>query len=174
MIVTQATTPSDGVAMSERARSRTATATHLVAGPPGAATAGKLAAQTWVRARSLSTPALTPWHVEVTLGVDHAPPPVELDEARDSRLRIEIYSEEWGVFFCHQGRASWLRVTDVPFVHGRDDFKLLAMLPPLKDLRFLVRSLEKQHAIALRREHAVIRTNVPSAHPAVHAWVRSL
>lgn len=127
-----------------------------------------------MRARALVPPALTPWHVEVSLDVRSAPATRELDEHRDTRFHIEIYSQEWGVFFCHEGHASWVRVTDVPFVHGRDDFQLLSMLPPLKDVGGLVRSLERQHAIHFRRDLALVRTNVPSAQPVVQAWVRAL
>ena len=90
-------------------------------------TAGKLAAQGWLRARALSAPAFTAWHVEVSLDVRDEPAPMLFDERRDTRLRIEIYSEEWGVFFCHHAKASWIRVTDIAFVHGRDDFNLLAV-----------------------------------------------
>lgn len=143
-------------------------------GHSGSTTAGKLAAEGWLRARLVSPPALTPWHVEISLGVLHGTPTAAFDERTDTRLRIEIYSDEWGIFFCHQGKTSWIRVTDIAFVHGRDDFSLLAQLPPLKDLGSLVRSLERQHALAFRREHALVRTNVPGAEAAVRSWLRSL
>jgi hypothetical protein len=137
-------------------------------------TAGRLAALAWMRARALTPPTLTPWHVEVSLDVRNAPAIREFDEHRDTRFHVEIYSEEWGVFFCHEGHASWIRVTDVPFVHGRDDFNLLSILPPLKDVGGLVRALERQHSIQFRREFALVRTNVPSAQAVVQAWVRTL
>jgi hypothetical protein len=115
-----------------------------------------------------------PWHVEISLDVRDAPAAPVFDDRRDTRFRIEIYSQEWGVFFCHQGRASWIRVTDIPFVHGRDDFQLLQELPSLDQIGLLVRSVEGKHAIAFRREHALIRTNVPSAEFALQLWVRNL
>ena len=161
--------------MGDRARSRTLSPrTFIVHAGPASSTAGRLAAQAWARARALSAPTITPWHIEISLDVRDAPASVELDEARDTRLRLEIYSEEWGVFFCHQGRASWIRVTDIAFVHGRDDFGLLELVPPLKDIHALVRTLERQHDVAFRREHALVRTNVPRAEAVVRAWILTL
>jgi hypothetical protein len=162
--------------MGERARWRTSAAWPLQvhAGPESATTAGKLAAQSWLRSRRLSAPAMMPWHIEVSLDVRDAPAEAVFDERRDTRFRIEVYSEEWGLFFCHQSRASWIRVTDIPFVHGRDDFHILPTLPALKDVGPLVRSLEREHAITFRRERALILTNVPSAEPAIKLWVGSL
>ena len=145
-------------------------ASHGAAEP----TAGKRAAHGWLRSRGLTPPALTPWHVEISLGLDDATPPLEIDVRTDTRLRLEIYSEEWGLFFCHRGKASWIRVTDIPFVHGRDDFRLLPVVPALDGIGSLVRLLERQHALAFRRDHALIRTNVPGAEPAARSWVRSL
>lgn len=103
-----------------------------------------------------------------------AMPAAEIDERRDTRLRIEIYSEEWGFQFCHQGRGSWIRITDIPFVHGRDDFQLLALAPALKDLRMLVRRVERDHEIQLNRERAYVRTNLPNAEPSIREWIRTL
>ncbi len=161
--------------MSNGARSRTSSARMVVihAGP-SSSTAGKLAAQAWARARALSAPTLTPWHVEISLDVHDGPATHDVDLTRDTRFRLEIYSEEWGVFFCHGGRASWIRVTDIAFVHGRDDFGLLDIVPPLKDVHALLRTIEHQHDIAFRRDHALIRTNVPRAEASVRAWVLGL
>ena len=145
----------------------------IPAGPPSPPP-GKLAAQAWARARALSAPTLTPWHVEISLDVHDGPATHDVDLSRDTRFRLEIYSEEWGVFFCHGGRASWIRVTDIAFVHGRDDFGLLDIVPPLKDVHALLRTIEHQHDIAFRRDHALIRTNVPRAEAAVRAWVLAL
>ena len=144
------------------------------AGSHAGATAGQLASEAWLHQRGLTAPTAHSWHVEVTLDVRDAPAQRDFDDRKDTRFRIEIYSIEWGFFFCHGGHSSWIRVTDIPVVHGRDDFRLLAMMPPLKDIGGLLRRLEKQHAIAFRREHAYIRTNVPSAEPAIRLWVQSL
>ncbi len=137
-------------------------------------TAGTLAARAWLTARALSAPALQRWNATILLAPGDRPPSAELDEARDTYFRIEIYSEEWGFQFCHAGRGSWIRVTDISFVHGRDDFKLLALTPALKDIGLLLRRLEREHALALNRRVALIRTNLASAEPAIREWVRSL
>jgi hypothetical protein len=137
-------------------------------------TAGMRAAQAWLSARGLSAPSLTRWHASILLGTEDRPPELELDERVDTRFRIEIYSEEWGYFFCHRGHASWIRVTDIPFVHGRDDFKLLPTTPSLENLGQLLRSLEQQHGLAFRRDQAVVRTNVAHAEAAIRQWVEAL
>lgn len=166
--------------MEERARSRTirprpdATDRTVATGQGSSTTAGMLAARTWLTARSLTAPTLTRWHATVSLGITDQRPTVELDERVDTRFRIEIYSEEWGYFFCHGGRASWIRVTDIPFVHGRDDFQLLAATPALKDLGQLLRRVEKQHGLRFRRDHALVRTNLAHAELEIRRWVLSL
>lgn len=161
--------------MGEQARARARWSCDVHASShAGSATAGKLAAQAWLRSRLLTAPALIPWHVEVSLGVLDRTPAADFDERTETRLRIEIYSQEWGVFFCHGGNASWIRVTDIAFVHGRDDFGLLSVLPPLKDIGSLVRLIERRHALAFRRDLALVRSNVPGAERAVGSWLRSL
>jgi hypothetical protein len=122
----------------------------------------------------VTPPAHLRWHVEIALDTSGARPPSEFDETTASRFQIDVYLEEWGVFFCHAGRCSWIRVTDAVVVHGRDDFQLLPLLPPLEKLGRLLRHVEQQQGIAFHRQHAAIRTNVPSAELAVRAWVLSL
>jgi hypothetical protein len=125
-------------------------------------------------ARGLSAPQLGRWHVTALLATGDQPPAPDIDDRRDSRFRIEIYSEEWGYFFCHGGQASWVRVTDIAFAHGRDDFELLAMTPALEDIGQLLGQIEVRHRMWFRREHALIITNVASAESAARNWVRSL
>src|SRR5690349_5164004 len=93
----------------------------LASGGGGWSTAGRLAAADWIAARNLPTPAMR-WHVDIQLDVRNEPAPHLFDLEKDSRFHVEIYTEEWGFFFCHGGHASWIRITDVPFAHGRDDF----------------------------------------------------
>lgn len=137
-------------------------------------TAGALAAGQWLRSVGVATPATVRWHVEVAFGVLDEPAPVEFDDATASRFHLDIYSEEWGVFFCHGGRSSWIRVTDIAFVHGRDDHALLGVTPSLRAIGSLLRRLEHQYALAFRREHALVRTNLAGAEPAIRAWIASL
>jgi hypothetical protein len=158
--------------MGEPVRSRVSAA--IFAGNPRvAATPGVQAARAWLAARGLTPPALTRWHATILLGTEDRPPELEIDERRDTRFRIEIYSEEWGFFFCHGGHSSWIRVTDIAFVHGRDDFHLLGVTPALVDLGKLLRRFESDHSVRFQREHAVLRTNL-DAEAELHRWVRSL
>ena len=100
--------------------------------------------------------------------------PVEFDEATATRFHLAIYTEEWGVFFCHGGRWSWIRVTDLAFVHTRDDFGLLAWVPPLDQIGTLLRRVERDHALQFRRDRASIQTNLPNAETAVRSWLQGL
>lgn len=156
-------------------RSRFARGSWLpsTSGPQSTTTAGMLAARAWFHARALSTPGLLRWHAEILLDVVDQPAREKFDERTDTRFRVEIYSEEWGFLFCHAGQASWIRVTDIPFVHGRDDFRLLSLTPALKDIGVLLRSLEQRHRIQFRRRNAVVSTNIPHAEPPIRRWVES-
>src|ERR1700755_2434276 len=109
------------------------------AGPAGSQSIGATAAVQWLAHRRLSSTGVLRWHVEIALDVVDGPAPTEFDERTATRFHIDIYSEEWGVFFCHAGRSSWVRITDIAFVHGRDDFGLLAAMPMLKDIGALLR-----------------------------------
>jgi len=135
---------------------------------------GATAAATWLRARRIGSPDPTRWHVEVALDVANGPARADYDEATATRFHIDIYAEEWGHYFCHGGRSSWIRVTDLAFVHGRDDHQLLTLTPPLPDVGRLVRQLEQRHGVRFMREHALIRTNLPTAERAVRQWVEAL
>lgn len=137
-------------------------------------TAGVLAARAWLAARGVTATGLLRWHAEILLDVVDQSAREAFDERVDTRFRIDIYSEEWGFFFCHGGRASWIRITDIPFVHGRDDFHLLAVTPALREFGGLVRSIEHQHAIRFRRRNALVHTNIPAAESPIRRWVESL
>lgn len=130
---------------------------------------------TWLRARSISTPPSTlRWHVEIAMSTEPAPPPPDFDEKKATRFHIDIYSEEWGVFFCHGGLASWIRVTDLAFVHGRDEHSLLAVVPSLRDISLLLRELERRNGIHFQRKHAAIRTNLANGEAHVRSWLETL
>ncbi len=137
-------------------------------------TAGTLAARGWLNGLALTPPVRPPWFAEVTLGTEQVVPSLAFDREVATRLRLEIYSVEWGVFFCHGGRSSWIRVTDVPFTHGRDDFNLRSVTPPLKDVGALVRALEVAYELRFARELAVVRSNLRGAEQALRPWLRSL
>jgi hypothetical protein len=122
------------------------------------ATAGAEAADRWLRALGL---APTPrWHCEIaTYG------------GADVRFDLNIYAEEWGFCFRAGERASWIRVTDVAFVHGRDDFQLLAKTPDLLAIGPLLDQLEHDHGVAFARATASVRTNLTHAAVTVRDWL---
>ena len=71
--------------------------------------------------------------------------------APSSRFQLEIYAEEWGFAFRHERKISWIRVTDIAFVHGRDDFGLLDERPRLQDIAPFIRRLEERYRQAVTR-----------------------
>lgn len=120
--------------------------------PPGSAigtNTGALAAAAWCVARDL-VPTAARWRVEICLE----------DLAHDARLLIEIFNDEWGYRLCRGERESWIRVTDIAFVHGHDDFELLARTPRLEHLGVLVRALEDEHAVTFDRVQPMIRSTL--------------
>jgi hypothetical protein len=135
--------------------------------------AGACAANRWLRAIWAPPPALS-WHAEIALDVRDAPACAEFDRLIDTRFHVSIFAEEWGFFFCHQQRVSLIRVTDIPFVHGHDDHRLLAQTPMLDDIGAFVRELEQREHIQFQRKHGLVQTDLASAAPAIQSWLRAL
>jgi hypothetical protein len=133
--------------------------------------AGALATASWLSSRGLLVPPRKPWEVSIAIDVVDERAPSVFSEDKDTRFHIAIGSGEWGFFFCHYGLASWIRVIDVPFVHERDEFNLLARVPPLRGLGSLMRTLEEKYRFRFRREHAAIRSTISSSEPAIWEWV---
>ena len=146
----------------------------MSAGGRDATSSGMRAASTWLGDRGIDTPSLKRWHVEVSLSTLDTNAPVNYDDRVDTRFHVDIYSEEWGFFFCHGGRASWIRVTDIAFVHGRDDFRLLGQTPALQEIGAMLRTLENHHQLSFRRKLALVRTNIAGSEVAIRSWVDSL
>ncbi len=140
--------------------------------PPLQSTAGGRAAAQWLRERHLGSSK--PWYAEVALDVVDRPASVTYFGDTDTRFHINVYPEEWGVFFCTSSRASWIRVTDEPFVHGRDDHDLLSQLPELSRIGYLLHALEERYRIRFRRDHALVRTNLIGGQKAIRAWLAAL
>lgn len=137
--------------------------------------AGSAAAYSWLESLGLHPPPGTlRWHAEISLDVIDGPARTEFDDHVDTRFHIDVYSEEWGYFFCHAGRVSWIRVTDIPFVHGRDDHQLLTQTPSLPNIGELVRRLEAKHNVQFNRQHAIVRTNIAAAEPILRRWLLTL
>jgi hypothetical protein len=141
---------------------------------PRLAHVGAIAAAAWLTERDAPARTLARWNVEIALDVHEGPARVEYDERVASRFHLDIYAEEWGFFFCHGGRASWIRVTDVPFVHGRDEFGLLDATPSLRDVGTLLRDFERRNGVRFHRDQALVRTTVPDAEARIRAWIRAL
>ena len=124
---------------------------------------GPLAAATWL-ARLEVVPTHAHWFVEVVLGTGNSGPQFHLD----------VYSEEWGFRFVHGARSSWIRVTDIPFVHGRDDHALLAETPKLTAIGRLLGTLEGKFGVRFSRNPLRVRTNVRTAEPKIREWLAGL
>ena len=124
---------------------------------------GPLATSQWLVERGLAIGAPARWNVEITFeGPDH-----------DTRLQVDIYSDEWGVKLRHQGRESWIRITDVAFVHGRDDFGLLRRMPRLSSIGGLIAAVERELGVCFDRTRVHIQTNLHDD-SAVRAWAANL
>ena len=134
---------------------------------------GVIATAAWLAARELY-PRDPKWFVEIALAVETAPPSPDFDEQTATRFLIEIYAEEWGLRFVHGGRASWIRVTDVPFVHGRDDHELLRSVTRLTNIGAVIAKVERQYSIQFNRNAPAIQTTLIGAEPVIADWVRSL
>jgi hypothetical protein len=129
---------------------------------------GPLATAAWLIAHGL-TSREPRWFVEVTLGVAGRNP----DEDAATQLRIELFSEEWGFWFRHEGKISWIRVTDVAFVHGRDEHSLLPETPALKNIGRVVHALERRFDIRFDRAVPLIRTSLVGEEQTISAWIAS-
>lgn len=114
----------------------------------------------WARSRGLDVSRARHWYVEVQIATD----------APGTLIELNIYPEEWGLVFRRDGRVSSIRVTDVPFVHGLDDFKLLPMMPALADLDRLLDALQHRFEITFDRSRPKVHSNVKHV-DGVRAWL---
>lgn len=135
-------------------------------------TRGANQARAWLADRGLVS--TQPWHVELALDIADREVSLTYSHDIDTRFHLNIYPVEWGVFFCHGSRASWIRVTDEPFVHGRDDYRLLGEVADLARIGALLQQLEDRHDLRFSRQHALIRTNVTGGRSAVRDWLATL
>ena len=128
---------------------------------PIATNTGPLATAAWCLARGLF-PTNRDWFVEIELRSDVA------------RFTIEIYEAEWGFAVHHGDRTSWIRVTDIPFVHGRDDFGLLRETSSLKNIAAIVRHVEALAVAPFSRDGAAVRTNIGDGEAVIRDWVATI
>ena len=122
---------------------------------------GALATAAWCAEHGL-VPKDNLWFVEVVF------------TAGTAKLTLEVYAAEWGFSVHHADRVSWIRVTDIPFVHGRDDFALLSAATGLSQLRRVFDAARTEHGLAFARETADVRTNLDDALPAIRRWLAAL
>jgi len=120
-------------------------------------TLGADAAARWLVALSLAP--VPRWYCELGLAHD------------GSRFALNIYPEEWGFAFHHGDKASWIRVTDIAFVHGRDDFGLLADTPDLLAIAALLTRIESGYQLHFERASAEVKTNLENAVDPIRAWL---
>ena len=123
------------------------------------ANTGPLASSAWLAGLALA-PDHERWFVEI-----------ELSSVEAASFKLEVYAEEWGFQLHHDGRSSWIRVTDVPFVHGRDDHALRARVPRLRDIGSFVREIEGSLGVQFDRVAPRISTSIVGAEPVLRAWV---
>lgn len=134
---------------------------------------GPLAAAAWLVARDVM-PDGPQWSVKYVFDADREAT-FELDEhATSTRFQLEIYAQEWGFVFRHGARVSWIRVTDIAFVHGRDDHGLLRETPNLRDVGALLRRLEHRFEVALPRESVLVQTSLVGAETVLRDWALRL
>jgi len=124
-------------------------------------TIGAAASAAWAEQQGLDVSRTPHWYVEISVPTDSA----------DTRFEINVYPEEWGVVFQRGNRVSSIRVTDIPFVHGLDDHRLLKDLPELAKIDDLLASLERRYDVAFHRTRATVRSNLIRATAIVRPWL---
>jgi hypothetical protein len=120
---------------------------------------GALATAAWLAGLELF-PSDPHWSVDITLC------------APTARFTVEVYAEEWGYRFACGERLSWIRVTDLPFVHGRDELELLRRTTRLPAIGSLIRDLEHEHGIAFDCLAPEIRSSFGGVE-VIRSWVRA-
>lgn len=122
---------------------------------------GAIEAAKWLDERGLDASREPRWYVEIEL-----PTNVE-----GMTLELRIYQEEWGFVFRTPTRASSIRVTDLPFVHGSDDLELLPVTPPLDRIGELLDALQRRFHMSFLRSRPAVRSNLARATSAVRTWL---
>lgn len=127
-------------------------------------TMGARASAAWLEDRGLDARNTPRWYVEVTL--------IASDTASDVSFELNIYPEEWGYILRAGSRVSSIRVTDIAFVHGKDDHQLLSITPALANIGELITLIEMRKAVAFHRTQALVRSNLTRATSVVRAWLK--
>jgi hypothetical protein len=140
--------------------------------PKVSPTVGSSAISLWLRENGLEA-ADKNWRATIVLPVVlrdvlSTTPPTE------TWFEVELEPDKWGLCFCHAGRTSRIRVTDMATVDGCDDHELLVITPQLRDLGRLLRHLEHRHAVRFHRDAAEVRTEHSTIKDAALRWLARL
>lgn len=122
---------------------------------------GAAASRAWLEERRLDAKKIRHWFVEIVIDSD----------SPDAVLDLNIYPEEWGFVFRRGNRVSSIRITDIPFVHGRDDFGLLPETPSLDRIGDLLATLERRFDFRFQRVGPRVKTNLVRGAMVVGAWL---
>ncbi len=120
-----------------------------------------LATTQWIEQCGLATLNTPSWYVEVSISTAR----------EDTRCELNVYPDEWGVIFRRGIRVSSVRVTDVAFVHGRDDDNLLRVFPSLDRVRNLITLLEHRFDLAFDRAGSAVHSNLTRASAIIRGWL---
>ena len=126
-------------------------------------TAGAAASTAWLEERGLDAAHTPHWYIEITIDSDTV----------ETCFELNIYPEEWGFVFRRGARVSSIRVTDIAFVHGRDDHQLLADTPSLANIGELLAWIERRYDVVLHRTRATVKSNLVRATAVVRPWLVS-
>ena len=133
-----------------------------------------LAVGAWLAERGLFPPQDRPWRVDITLDATMHSDARVFAASIDTRFRVTIQPNEWSFYFCHGGRTSHIRVTDMPRAEGPDEHNLASSTPMLTRVGRLVRQLEQRFGVLLLRTQASIATTLPGSEPMIRAWMMTL
>lgn len=123
---------------------------------------GAIESMQWLDERGLDASRIAHWYVEISIDSDQ----------RDTRFELNIYPEEWGFVLRRGTKVSSIRTTDVSFVHGLDDFNLLAETPSLAEIGTLLRTLETRFELSFLTVRAAVRSNLTRAAAVVRPWLQ--
>lgn len=129
-------------------------------------TLGARASAAWLEDLGLDTGRVPRWYVEVALAA--------VDEDDDLRFELNVYPEEWGYVLRAGTRVSAIRISDAPFIHGRDDHQLLPLTPGLSRIGDLIAVIETRRIVAFRRSQAMVRSNLVRATSVVRTWLNTI
>jgi len=144
---------------------------HPIGTPKGLSPgSGSLAVAGWLAARGIYPPYGRTWRVHIALETLDRPASFL---ANATRFHVTIDPDSWRYVFAHDDRTSTIHVTNLANAVDRDEHRLLASTPALKNLGTLLRDLESRYRIFFQRRHAAIRTDLPGSEPMIRAWISS-